>query len=297
MSESPIRVIFAGTPDFAVPSLEALVNDPQFEVLFVISQPDKPVGRKQELLPTPVKACALKHGIEVVQPKDINHYPLLAGHSLGVGWSTIHFDFLVVVAYGQILKQDILDAPQIAPVNVHASLLPQWRGASPMQSAILAGDVQTGVTIQRMVKKLDAGPILSQVVLPLKQHTTIDTLHDQLASAGAALLIDTLSKPLVENEQEEEAMSMCHKLNRKMGNVDVATMNAEEIDRHVRALVPWPGVRVYLAGQEVKLLTVSLIPTEESIPLQCKDTELHIVTLQPPGKKPMTGLAWHRGHA
>jgi len=287
MSESPIRVIFAGTPDFAVPSLEALVKDPQFEVMLVISQPDKPVGRKQELQATPVKACALKHGIEVVQPEDINLYPL----------STIHFDFLVAVAYGQILKQDILDAPQIAPVNVHASLLPQWRGASPMQSAILAGDLQTGVTIQRMVKKLDAGPILSQVVLPLEQHTTIDTLHDQLASAGAALLIDTLSKPLVENEQEEEAMSICHKLNRKMGNVDVATMNAEEIDRHVRALVPWPGVRVHLAGQEVKLLTVSLIPTEDSIPLQCKESELHIVRLQPPGKKPMTGLAWHRGHA
>ena len=285
MTSDTLKIIFAGTPEFAVPSLEALVNDPQFEVQLVISQPDKPVGRKQELRATPVKACAQKHGIQVVQPENINNFQ----------FSIFNFQFLVVVAYGQILKQDILDAPSIAPVNVHASLLPQWRGASPMQSAILAGDAQTGVTIQRMVKKLDAGPMLSQVIVPLEQSTTIDTLHDQLASAGAALLIDTLSKPLTENEQDEDAMSICHKLNREIGNVDPATMTTEEFDRHVRALVPWPGVRITIDGQNVKIISVSRTQTSDSFPLTCTDGSIHIVSLQSPGKKPMSGKNWQRG--
>ena len=166
-----------------------------------------------------------------------------------------------------------------------------------MQSAILASDPQTGITIQRMVKKLDAGPILSQVVLPLEQSTTIEALHDALASAGAALLIETLKNPLSEKAQDEEGVTMCHKLKRTMGEVDPASQSAEEIHRHVRALVPWPGVRMHLEGQDVKLIETSLLETEESIPVQCKDTHLHIVRLQPPGKTPMTGQAWHRGHA
>jgi methionyl-tRNA formyltransferase len=287
MPNSPIRVIFAGTPEFAVPCLNALIDDDAFDVKLVISQPDKPVGRKQEILPTPVKACALKHGIEVAQPENMNTFAL----------SDTPCDFLVVVAYGQILNQDILDAPDIAPVNVHASLLPQWRGASPMQSAILAGDTQTGITIQKMVKALDAGPILSQVITPLESNTTISDLHDRLASTGAALLIETLSNPLKETQQDEEKATTCHKLSRSMGNLDPTKLTAEEIHRHVRALVPWPGVRVSIEGQEVKLIEVALTETNESIALQCKDTELHIVLLQPPGKKPMSGLAWQRGRS
>jgi methionyl-tRNA formyltransferase len=287
MSNSPISIIFAGTPDFAVPSLEALIADEDIEVKLVISQPDKPVGRKQDVLPTPVKQAALKAGIPINQPDDINKMAL----------NDIECDFLVVVAYGQILKQDILDVPKIAPVNLHASLLPHWRGASPMQSAMLAGDTQTGVTIQRMVKALDAGPVLAQAIVPLEQDTTIAQLHDQLSTAGAALLIETLHAPLTETPQNESEMTVCHKLNRSMGNVDANTMTAEEINRHVRALVPWPGVRMRIKNQEIKLLQTSLTATDESIPVQCKDVELHILQLQPPGKKPMTGLAWQRGHA
>ncbi|MAE68689.1 methionyl-tRNA formyltransferase [bacterium] len=284
MSMPPYRVIFAGTPDIAVSSLQGLIDDPAFDVQLVITQPDKPVGRKRIIQEPPVKTCAKKAGIEVLQPEDINkEYP------------DIDHDFLVVVAYGQILKEEILNAPNIAPVNLHPSLLPRWRGPSPMKSAILAGDTETGVTIQRIVKKLDSGPILSQVITPIEEGETIRSLQTRLEKAGASLLLDTLNKPLEEKPQDEERVTLCYKLKRSMGNVDPQKMTAEEIDRHVRALVPWPGVRTTIENQEVKLLETSLIPTEKSIPLQCTDADVHIVMLQPSGKKPMSGQAWQRG--
>lgn len=281
---SPLRIIFAGTPEFAVPCLQALVDDSAFDVRLVISQPDKPVGRKQEVVATPVKRAALDAGIEVLQPHNINtEYP------------DIEHDVLVVVAYGQILKQHIIDAPTIAPVNVHASLLPRWRGASPMQSAMLAGDTETGVTIQRMVAALDAGPILAQAPYPLTEDTTISTLHDDLALLGAKLLVETLKKPLTETEQDESLVTVCHKLNRNTGDVDPTTMTAQDICTHVRALVPWPGVRCTVDGEDIKLITVSLEATNESIELPCKNSTLHLCTVQPPGKTVMTGQAWQRG--
>lgn len=284
MPNAPFSIIFAGTPAFAVPSLRALADDPLFDVKLVISQPDKPVGRKQEVLPTPVKAAALEAGINVLQPEDINtEYP------------DIDHDFLVVVAYGQILKQNILDAPRIAPVNLHASLLPRWRGASPMQSSILHGDTETGVTVQRMVQALDAGPILGKQALPLHGEETIAELHDTLADMGATLLRDTLKNPLQETEQDETQVTHCHKLTKDMGVINPETMTAADVHRHVRALVPWPGVRCSVHGEEVKLIQTSLTEVEESIPLSCNDADLHIVLLQPPGKKPMTAKAWERG--
>ena len=284
MFNTPIGIVFAGTPTFAVPALRALIADPAFHVKLVISQPDKPVGRKQEILPTPVKAAALEAGIEVLQPRDINkEYP------------EIDHDFLVAVAYGQILKQHILDAPNIAPINVHASLLPRWRGASPMQSSILHGDNKTGVTLQRMVKELDAGPVLAQKVFPLHGTETIAMLHDSLADIGATLLVETLKHPLSETEQSVADITVCHKLTKDMGHVDPKNMTAEEIDRRVRALVPWPGVRCSVYGEEVKLVETSLTETKNSIELPCKDSVLYIATLQPPSKKPMSGKAWKHG--
>lgn len=284
MPETPLRIIFAGTPEFAVPSLRALIDDPAFEVILVVSQPDKPVGRSQHIVPTPVKAAAEAAGLDVLQPTDINkEYP------------DIDHDILVVVAYGQILKQNILDAPNIAPVNLHASLLPRWRGASPMQSAILAGDPKTGVSIQRMVAELDAGPILAQSTVDLNEDTTIESLHDTLADLGATLLTDTLKKPLNETPQNADAVTVCHKLSRDTGNIDPANLTADEVRRYVCALVPWPGVTCKVDGTTVKLIAVSMKETDESVSLQCKDKEIHIVSLQPPGKKVMSGQAWQRG--
>ena len=280
-------IIFCGTPDFAVPSLEALIADPAYSVDLVITQPDKPVGRKKVLTASPVKECAMKHNIPVFQPVKLNKE-----------FSTIPCkpDYIVVIAYGQILSQAVLDFPTIAPINIHASLLPKWRGASPIHHAILSGDTTSGVTIQRMVRELDAGPILAQTEVPLSERETTSSLHDTLSTVGASLLVDTLKKPLQETEQPSE-FTECTKLTRKDGVVDPLTMSATEIDRKVRALVPWPGVRCTIDGHDVKLLDVSLETAEHALPLDCaNNTVLSILELQPPGKKPMTGAAWARGH-
>lgn len=280
----PISVIFAGTPEFAVPTLKALINDPDIRVKMVITQPDMPVGRKQEVLPTPVKVAAQEAGIEVLQPEDIN-----------TSYPTIDHDFLVVVAYGQLVKQHVLDAPKVAALNVHASLLPHLRGASPMQHTILHGDMTTGITVQRMVRKLDAGPILGQVIHTVDPRETIQTLHDTLSTLGTDLLLSILRNPPQEIEQDETNVTMCHKLSRETGFVDPSTMDAPTIDRAVRALVPWPGVRCAVSNEEVKLIETSLVPTNKSIELPCKNSVLHIVSLQPPGKKPMSGIDFMRG--
>ncbi|MFA6522833.1 MAG: methionyl-tRNA formyltransferase [Candidatus Peribacteraceae bacterium] len=282
----PVRILFLGTSAFAVPSLKALATDARFSVLAVITQPDKPAGRNKELTPPPVKIAAQALGLHVLQPKDIRKE-----------WKEFGFpkpDFLVVVSYGQILSQEILDFPTVAPVNVHASLLPRFRGASPLQHAILMGDKETGVTVQKMVLALDAGPILGQSTTPVGQRETTATLHDRLADMGAQLLVETLLKPLHPIPQNEANVTTCRKLSRQDGIVDTGTMMAEEIDRKVRALTPWPGVT--LKDQPLKLLQTSLEPTTESTPLSCAgNSTLHLITVQPAGKKPMSGAAWARG--
>jgi len=279
-------VIFCGTPDFAVPALKALIDHSEFEVDLVITQPDKPVGRDQTITPPPVKVAAEKAGIPIIQPEDINkEFP-----------KDTSADFIVTVAYGQILDDEILKFPKIAPVNIHASLLPRWRGASPIQHTILEDKIG-GVSIQQMVEKLDAGPILAQKEIKLDERETSPTLHDKLATLGADLIVETLSKPLNPKEQNQDDAVFCRKLSRKDGKVNPDSMTAEEIDRHVRALVPWPGVKCKINGKEAKLIETSLEPTDDSTPLECKDgTELHIISLQPPGKSSMTGRQWECGH-
>jgi len=284
-------IVFCGTPDFAVPSLDALLSDPAFSVKLAITQPDKPVGRKQILTPPPVKVLAEKRGIHVWQPQNINEeaesYKLKATSC----------DFLVVVAYGQILSKEILSIPRIAPVNLHPSLLPRWRGASPIHHALLAGDKETGVTIQKMAEALDAGPILAQEHLPLSVTETYENLRHILAEKGAALLVKTLKSSLQPIPQDIGNVLVCSKLTRKDGEVNPATMTAEEIDRKVRALTPWPGVTGAINNEMVKILKTSLTQVPESLPLSCaKGTSLFITELQPPGKKPMSGAAWARGH-
>lgn len=289
MSIRPLRIVFCGTPDFAVPSLLALIDDDRFVVELVITQPDKPVGRKQELTAPAVKRIAELHDLPVWQPMNVSaemqECPLKDPP-----------DFLVVVAYGQILKQHVLDWPIVAPVNVHASLLPRLRGAAPMQHALLAGDTETGVTIQQMVAKLDQGPILEQQSYAIGKEDTIVELHDTLAEMGASLLCTTISNPLNPQEQDHDRATICKKMTRTIGNVNASTMTAEEIHRHVRALVPWPGVRMEVQDEEVKLLKTSLVETGDCISVTCKDdTTLFIEQLQSPGRKPLSALEWSRG--
>ncbi len=287
---SPLSIVFCGTPDFAVPSLKALLSDPAFSVKLVITQPDKPVGRKQTMTPSPVKILATQHGISVWQPQNINE------EATSYKLQATSFDFLVVVAYGQILSKEILSLPKIAPVNVHPSLLPRWRGASPMHHAILAGDQTTGVTIQQMAEALDAGPVLAQERFPLSPAETLVSLKQTLAEKGATLLTRTLQSPLQPAPQDATQVTVCSKLTRKDGEVNAQNMTAEEIDRKVRALTPWPGVTCPIKDEIVKILKTSLTEQPESLPLPCsKNTMVFIIELQSPGGKPMNGAAWMRG--
>lgn len=269
-----------------MPSLAALCADPRFVVDLVISQPDKPVGRKQELTPSAVKLFAQEQGIQVWQPASFNKE-----------FADQHFkrrpDFLVVVAYGQILSQPILNFPVFAPVNVHASLLPLLRGASPLQHAVLLGHKESGITVQQMMAALDSGPILGQESITLDPRETTTSLHDKLSILGAHLLIDTLSKPLKPIAQNHAQATFCHKLTRDDGLINFQTMTAEEIDRKVRALVPWPGVK----WNEVKILETQLVDSLDVVMIPCKDqSQLFITTLQPSGKSPMSGKDFERGY-
>lgn len=285
-----LRIIFCGTPSFACPFLQALHDDHAFEVTAVFTQPDKPTGREKKLSLTPVKELAKTLGISVMQPEDINQDTDLQATSY-----KLQADFLVVVAYGQILSPEVLTQPKIAPVNVHASLLPRWRGASPIQNAILAGDKKTGITIQRMTQKLDAGPILATSSIDISSRETKPSLEGKLSILGAKLLTETLKAPLHETPQVEAEATFCKKLTRESGEVDSKTMTAEEIDRRVRALVPWPGV--VLKDLNIKLLETSLEPHPEALLIPCaRNTTLYALKVQPPTKRVMTGAEWERGN-
>lgn len=291
MSE-PLSIIFCGTPDFAVPSLRSLASDPAFNVRLVVTQPDKPVGRKRAVSPPPVKVVAEALEIPVLQPLNVNDElpAYLQQHP------ELQPDFLVVVAYGEILSQAALDLPHIAAINVHGSLLPRWRGASPVEHAILSGDAETGVTVQQMVQELDAGPILGSASIPLSPTATSVSVREQLSVLGAELLAQTLKQPLNPIPQPSEGVTFCRKLTKEDGQADREKMTAEEIDRMVRALNPWPGVTCDVQGKQLKLIETSLDQTPRAAPLACaNDSTLYLIRVQPPGKKEMFAEEWRRG--
>ncbi len=284
---STSKIVFLGTSAFAVPSLKALAGDPRFEVELVITQPDRPVGRKQILTPPPVKIAAQALNLPIQQFENLNSQFSSPKSQVPSP------DFLIVVSYGQLLSQEILDWPTVAAVNVHASLLPKFRGASPIQHTIFAGEKETGVTVQKMIKELDAGPILNQEKIQIGERETFTTLHDKLASIGAALLLQTLTEPLKELKQDTSKATFCRKLSRADGEADPKTMTASEIDRMTRALNPWPGVT--LKGN--KILETSLAPHKDALTVACaRNTTLYIKKIQPPSGKPMSGQAFALGH-
>ena len=244
-----MKIVFMGTPDFAVGTLEALVGAGH-EVTCVVTQPDKPKGRGKEMQFTPVKECAIKYGIPVFQPvkiKEAEQVAILKAYEA---------DLYVVAAFGQILSQEILDIPRFGCVNVHASLLPKYRGAAPIQRAILDGERETGVTIMHMNAGLDTGDMLSRVVVPIADTDTGDTLHDKLSAAGAKLLVETL--PLIESgrvnrEKQDDTQSTYAKmLNKAMGRI-VWEKSAEEIGRLVRGLNSWPSAFTTFRGKTLKI--------------------------------------------
>lgn len=246
-----IRVIFMGTPDFAVPTLEALLDAPDMEVAGVVTQPDRPAGRGKLLRQSPIKQLALKAGRPVFQPAKLRGEEALAQLA---DWQP---DFHVVTAYGQILRQNVLDLPTHGSINVHASLLPRWRGAAPIQAAILAGDTETGVTIMQMDAGLDTGPILKKSD-PVRIHPeeTGQSLHDKLAKLGGPLLVETLrgvlSGEIRPQVQDETQATYASRIDKSEGQI-VWSESAEAIDRRVRAFTPWPGTFTYLDGNLLKI--------------------------------------------
>ncbi len=279
-------IVFLGTSSFAVPALKALALDKRFIIELVVTQPDRPVGRKQELTPPPVKLAAQELNLKIEQPESLNsEFRILNS-------AQARPDFLVCIAYGQIISQEVIDWPKIAAVNLHGSLLPLLRGASPVHHAILQGFTETGVTVQRMVKELDAGPTLAQTKTSLSERETFQSLHDTLAEMGAALLTDTLKKPLMETKQDEAKVTLCKKLSREDGIANPKAMTAEAIDRMVRALTPWPGVTI----NGNKILAASLFETPDSLKVECANTTtLYVQKIQPPSGKLMSGKAFATG--
>lgn len=254
MSDSHCRIVFMGTPDFAVPTLHALIQTPAMDVVGVVTQPDRPAGRGQKLTESPVKQVAQAAGLPVIQPASLRKEPDAVTQIRA--WEP---DFVVVVAFGQILRQDVLDIPRRAPVNVHASLLPRWRGAAPIQAAIRAGDVYTGITTMIMEAGLDTGPILLQDSIPIAPDETGQSLHDKLAPLGAILLVHTLewllSGSIAPHPQptREALITFAPQIKKEDGAIDWS-QSATQIDRHVRAFTPWPGTYTHWDGRRVKII-------------------------------------------
>lgn len=293
---APLRIVFFGTPDLGVPSLRALHKDPRFDVVAAVSQPDRPQGRKQELLPTPIKAEALQLGLPVLQPEKLTPEALEQLRAFNA-------DYFVLIAYGKILKQEVLDMPSIAPVNAHVSLLPRWRGASPIQASLLAGDTETGVTYMRMTAGMDEGPILDAKKLLLPFHITSGEVFDLLAQLAADHLPNVLASYAVdhaETPQNEAEVTTCTKLSKEMGQIDWAEMTAEEIHRRWQAFTPWPGVFTFAEGKRIKLLDIlaaggSQVPGSiDGAFVGTKKGRIQLVTIHPEGKKPMAATDFLR---
>jgi methionyl-tRNA formyltransferase len=250
------RVVFMGTPEFAVPALEALADAHQ--VVGVVTQPDRPAGRGRQLAPSPVKQVALERGLPLSQLRSLRTPEAVAQVA---AWEP---DVTVVAAFGQILRQDVLDLPPHGCLNVHASLLPRWRGAAPVPAAILAGDESTGVTIMRMDAGLDTGPILAQRETPIRPGDTQATVEERLARLGAALLVETLppylAGDLVGRPQPEEGVTYAGQLRKQDGLLDWS-IPASELDRRVRAYHPWPGAFTTWRGRRLKVLRAAPLPS------------------------------------
>jgi methionyl-tRNA formyltransferase len=242
------KVVFMGTPEFAVPPLRLLIQ--HHRVLAVVTQPDRPAGRNRQVQMSPAKLVALDAGIPVFQPEKIRRTEAVEELKQ---WSA---DVYVVAAFGQILPQAVLDIPPHGSVNIHASLLPRWRGAAPIQAAIRAGDTETGITIMKMDAGLDTGPILRQRAIRIAPDETGQSLHDKLAALGGDLLIETLpgylSGEIQPQAQDDTLTTLAPRIQKEEGHIDW-TQPADSIERTIRAFTPWPGTYAFWKGKQLKI--------------------------------------------
>ena len=298
---SPLRVAFAGTPQFAVPALQALLESPH-TVIGVLTQPDRPQGRGRLLAPSAVKQVAAQHGLRVAQPPTLRDPA--ARHDL----AALAPDVMVVVAYGQILPVEVLQLPRLGCLNIHASLLPRWRGAAPIQRAILAGDTETGVTLMQMDEGLDTGGLLAVRAVPIGDRATSASLGDELAALGARLLLEVLESlgsggARAAQPQPAAGASYAHKLAKSEAHINW-TDPAAAISRQVRAFNPWPVAQTLFAGEQLRIhdayapagiaaaagtpgtwLGLVAAPGGEVLRVACGSGELHVARLQRAGRK------------
>ena len=290
----PLRIVFAGTPEFAAEHLKALLDSPH-DVIAVYTQPDRPAGRGQKLMPSPVKQLALQHNIPVMQP------PTLRAPAAQAELAALQPDLLVVVAYGLILPQTVLDIPRLGCINSHASLLPRWRGAAPIQRAVQAGDAESGVTVMRMEAGLDTGPMLLKVTTPITGEDTGGTLHDRLAELGPTAVIQAIAGladgTLIGEVQDDSLATYAHKLNKDEARIDWSRP-AVELERLIRAFNPWPICHTTLNGEALKVLAAQVVDGEgtpgsiidaskEGLLVACGSGALRLTRLQLPGGKPL----------
>jgi methionyl-tRNA formyltransferase len=285
---SKLRLVFMGTPDFAVPVLEAFLKAGD-EIAAVYSQPPRPAGRGQKLTPSPVQACAEQHGLTVRHPVSLKTPEAQAD------FAALKADAAVVVAYGLLLPKPILEAPRLGCFNLHASLLPRWRGAAPIQRAILAGDTETGVCAMQMDVGLDTGPVLLRETVAITPRMTITQLHDDLARVGAPLMVravhDFAAGKIQPQPQATDGVTYAAKLSKDEGRIDW-TKPAAEIDRMVRALNPGPGTSFELNGERIKLLAAEPVSgsgtpgttLDDAGTVACGNGALKLLKLQRPSK-------------
>jgi methionyl-tRNA formyltransferase len=300
-----LDIVFAGTPDFAVPSLQALISGGQ-RIRAVYTQPDRPAGRGRRLAASPVKRLAVEHGLEVRQPESFK--PEQAKAAL----QALNADLMVVAAYGLLLPRAVLEAPRLGCVNVHASLLPRWRGAAPIQRAILAGDAQTGVTIMQMEAGLDTGPMLLKRSCPIGPRDTAGDIHDRLAALGAEALAEALpgiaDDSLRAEPQDEALATYAAKLTKDEARIDW-TAPAEQIDRQVRAFNPWPVAYTQWDGRALRIWRAEPLAasspaspgtviacSREGVDVAAGRGALRVLELQAPGKRAMAAGEFLNAH-
>jgi methionyl-tRNA formyltransferase len=303
MSDSPpLRIIYAGTPEFAAVALQALLDSSHL-VVAVYTQPDRPAGRGRQLKPSAVKELALRHAIPIEQPtslKTTEAAATLAGYRA---------DVMIVAAYGLILPNAILTIPPQGCLNIHASLLPRWRGAAPIQRAILAGDTQTGVTIMQMDEGLDTGAMLLRKSLPIEPQMNAGQLHDRLAELGAAALLEALQQlpSLPRESQDNSQASYAAKLDKTEANIDWAN-SAAHLDRQIRAFNPWPIAQTKLADQTIRIWQAEPVSADgpagqilqadkTGITVGCGAGAIRLLRCQLPGGKPLSSVEILNGHA
>ncbi|MBU1176910.1 methionyl-tRNA formyltransferase [Patescibacteria group bacterium] len=290
MTKNNFKIIFIGTSEFAVSALKALIKN-NYDIKAVITSPDKPMGRKQEITPTPIKRVAKEYNLPILQPEKIL--------DIKSEITNLKPDLIIVSSYGKIIPKSILDIPLLECLNIHPSLLPKYRGSSPIQTAILNGDKTTGITIMLMDEKMDHGPIVSQMKIDIEPSENYKDLEKRLSQESGSFLIKILPqylnnkiKPQIQNESEASYTKI---LSREQGEIDL-NKSAKEIERMIKAFYPWPGTWFYLNKKRIKIIKAKTSIKKQETSIKTGKDFLILELVQPEGKKTMTGEEFFRGY-